>query len=146
METLKAGGLLHDCLKITYAGGDRLFVPVENIDLLSRFGNSDGQTELDKLGGAGWQARKARVKKDLMKMAEGLLAIAADRLLSEAEILEIDHGHYNEFVSRFPYQETDDQLRAIDDALSDMKSGKPMDRLVCGDVSLEKPGSVTERL
>lgn len=138
LETLKAGGLLHDCLKITYSGGDRLFVPVENIDLLTRFGNSDGNTELDKLGGAGWQARKARVKKDLMIMAEGLLAIAAERLLSEAEILDIDHGHYNEFVSRFPYQETEDQLRAIEDALLDLKSGKPMDRLVCGDVGFGK--------
>lgn len=138
LETLKAGGLLHDCLKITYAGGDRLFVPVENIDLLTRFGNSDGNTELDKLGGAGWQARKARVKKDLMVMAEGLLAIAAERLLSEAEILDIDHGHYNEFVSRFPYQETEDQLRAIEDTLVDLKSGKPMDRLVCGDVGFGK--------
>ncbi len=137
LETLKAGGLLHDCLKITYAGGDRLFVPVENIDLLSRFGNSDG-TELDKLGGAGWQARKAKVKKDLMVMAEGLLKIAANRLLQHAEVLDIDHGHYNEFVSRFPYQETDDQLRAIEDALSDMKSGQPMDRLVCGDVGFGK--------
>lgn len=138
LETLKAGGLLHDCLKITYAGGDRLFVPVENIDLLTRFGNSDGNTELDKLGGAGWQARKAKVKKDLMVMAEGLLAIAAERLLSEAEILDIDHGHYNEFVSRFPYQETEDQLRAIEDTLVDLKSGKPMDRLVCGDVGFGK--------
>ena len=138
LETLKAGGLLHDCLKITYAGGDRLFVPVENIDLLTRFGHSDGNTELDKLGGAGWQARKARVKKDLMVMAEGLLAIAAERLLSEAEILDIDHGHYNEFVSRFPYQETEDQLRAIEDTLVDLKSGKPMDRLVCGDVGFGK--------
>jgi transcription-repair coupling factor (superfamily II helicase) len=138
LETLKAGGLLHDCLKITYAGGDRLFVPVENIDLLTRFGNSDGHTELDKLGGASWQARKARVKKDLMVMAEGLLAIAAERLLSDAEILEIDHGHYNEFVSRFPYQETEDQLRAIEDTLADLKSGKPMDRLICGDVGFGK--------
>jgi transcription-repair coupling factor (superfamily II helicase) len=138
LETLKAGGLLHDCLKITYAGGDRLFVPVENIDLLTRFGNSDGLTELDKLGGAGWQARKSRVKKDLMKMAEGLLAIAAERLLSEADIIEIDAGHYGEFVSKFPYQETEDQLRAIEDTLSDMKSGKPMDRLICGDVGFGK--------
>jgi len=137
LETLKAGGLLHDCLKITYAGGDRLFVPVENIDLLTRFGNADG-SELDKLGGASWQARKARVKKDLLLMAEGLLAIAAERLLSEAEVLEIDVGHYNEFVSRFPYQETEDQLRAIEDTLSDMKSGRPMDRLVCGDVGFGK--------
>lgn len=138
LETLKAGGLLHDCLKITYAGGDRLFVPVENIDLLTRFGNADRQTELDKLGGASWQARKARVKKDLMVMAEGLLAIAADRLLSDADVLEIDHGHYNEFVSRFPYQETEDQLRAIEDTLADLKSGKPMDRLICGDVGFGK--------
>ncbi len=138
LETLKAGGLLHDCLKIVYAGGDRLFVPVENIDLLTRFGNSDGQTELDKLGGASWQARKARVKKDLMVMAEGLLAIAAERLLSDAEILDIDSSHYNEFISRFPYQETDDQIRAIEDTLSDMKSGKPMDRLICGDVGFGK--------
>lgn len=138
LETLRAGGLLHDCLKITYAGGDRLFVPVENIDLLTRFGNSDGLTELDKLGGAGWQARKSRVKKDLMKMAEGLLAIAAERLLSEADVIEIDEGHYGEFVSRFPYQETEDQLRAIEDTLADMKSGKPMDRLICGDVGFGK--------
>lgn len=137
LETLKAGGLLHDCLKITYAGGDRLFVPVENIDLLSRFGNSEG-VDLDKLGGAGWQARKARVKKDLMAMAEGLLAIAANRLLRQADVLDLDHGHYNEFVARFPYQETDDQLRAIEDTLTDLKSGKPMDRLICGDVGFGK--------
>lgn len=137
LETLKAGGLLHDCLKITYAGGDRLFVPVENIDLLSRFGNSEG-VDLDKLGGAGWQARKARAKKDLMAMAEGLLAIAANRLLRQADVLDLDHGHYNEFVSRFPYQETDDQLRAIEDTLTDLKSGKPMDRLICGDVGFGK--------
>ena len=138
LETLKAGGLLHDCLKITYAGGDRLFVPVENIDLLSRFGSDEGHTELDKLGGASWQARKARVKKDLMVMAEGLLAIAANRLLRQADVLDIDHGHYNEFVSRFPYQETDDQLRAIEETLADIKSGRPMDRLICGDVGFGK--------
>lgn len=138
LETLKAGGLLHDCLKITYAGGDRLFVPVENIDLLSRFGSDEGHTELDKLGGAGWQARKARVKKDLMRMAEGLLAIAANRLLREADTIEIDAGHYNEFVARFPYQETDDQLRAIEETLGDLKSGRPMDRLICGDVGFGK--------
>lgn len=136
LETLKAGGLLHDCLKITYTGGDRLFVPVENLDLLSRFGGEGG--ELDKLGGAAWQARKARVKKDLMAMAEGLLKIAAARATHHADVLEIDSSHYNEFVARFPYQETEDQLNAIEDTLSDMKSGQPMDRLVCGDVGFGK--------
>lgn len=138
LETLKAGGLLHDCLKITYAGGDRLFVPVENIEVLSRFGSDEAHTDLDKLGGAGWQARKAKVKKDLMKMADGLLKIAAMRHVRHAEVLEADHGNYNEFVSRFPYQETEDQLRAIQETLADLSSGEPMDRLVCGDVGYGK--------
>ncbi len=138
LETLKAAGRSHDCLKITYAGGDRLFVPVENIEVLSRFGSDEGTTQLDKLGGAGWQARKARVKKDLMKMAEGLLKIAAARMLQKADQLHVDHGVYQEFVSRFPYQETDDQLRAIDDVIHDLARDHPMDRLICGDVGFGK--------
>jgi transcription-repair coupling factor (superfamily II helicase) len=92
----------------------------------------------DKLGGAGWQARKAKVKKDLMKMADGLLKIAAMRHVRHAEVLEADHGNYNEFVSRFPYQETEDQLRAIQETLADLSSGEPMDRLICGDVGYGK--------
>lgn len=138
LETLKAAGLMHDCLKIIYAGGDKLFVPVENIEVLSRFGSDEGTTQLDKLGGAGWQARKARVKKNLMVMADGLLKIAAERLLRKADALEISSHDMNEFVSKFPYQETDDQLRAIEDVTEDLQSGRPMDRLVCGDVGFGK--------
>lgn len=138
LETLKAAGLMHDCLKIIYAGGDKLFVPVENIEVLSRFGSDEGTTQLDKLGGAGWQARKARIKKDLMKMADGLLRIAAERALRKADALEIPAHDLNEFVSKFPYQETDDQLRAIADTIEDLQSGRPMDRLVCGDVGFGK--------
>ena len=138
LETLKAGGLLHDCLKLIYANGDKLFVPVENIEVLSRFGSDEGHVELDKLGGAGWQARKAKVKKDLMIMAEGLLKIAAERAVKKADILDVHTGPYNEFSARFPYQETDDQLRAIQDSISDLMSGQPMDRLVCGDVGFGK--------
>ncbi len=138
LETLKAGGILHDCLKLVYHGGDKLFVPVENIEVLSRFGNEDSNVDLDKLGSGSWQARKAKVKKDLMIMAEGLLKIAAERQLREADKLDIHTGPYNEFASRFPYQETDDQLRAISDSLSDLMSGHPMDRLVCGDVGFGK--------
>lgn len=137
LETLEAAGTLHDCLKLTYDGGDRLFVPVENIEVLSRFGGEDGVSALDKLGGAGWQARKARVKKDLMIMAEGLLKIAAARQLQRGEVMEAT-ASYNDFVARFPYQETDDQLRAIDDVQKDLLSGQPMDRLVCGDVGFGK--------
>jgi transcription-repair coupling factor (superfamily II helicase) len=138
LETLKAAGLLHDCLKLVYAGGDKLFVPVENIELLSRFGGDQSDADLDKLGGAGWQARKAKVKKDLMRMAEGLLKIAAERLLHRADTLHVESHDINEFAARFPYQETEDQQRAIDDTVADLQSGKPMDRLVCGDVGFGK--------
>ena len=137
LETIEAVGTLHDCLKLVYDGGDRLFVPVENIEVLSRFGGEDGVTQLDKLGGAGWQARKAKVKKDLMIMAEGLLKIAAARQLQRGEVMEVTPT-YNDFVARFPYQETEDQQRAIDDVQKDLLSGQPMDRLVCGDVGFGK--------
>ncbi|NCC21406.1 MAG: transcription-repair coupling factor [Alphaproteobacteria bacterium] len=138
LETLKAAGTLHDCLKLEYAGGDRLFIPVENIDTLSRFGSSEGIVQLDKLGGAGWQARKAKVKKDLMIIAGKLLEVAAARKLKKADRLEVEKSVYNEFAARFPYQETEDQERAIDAALEDLSSEQPMDRLVCGDVGFGK--------
>ncbi|MAS88022.1 MAG: transcription-repair coupling factor [Micavibrio sp.] len=138
LETLEAAGTRHDCLKLVYAGDDRLFIPVENIDMLSRYSGSDSIVQLDKLGGAGWQARKARVKKNLMEIADELLKIAAARQLKQADKLEIPEGLYNEFAARFPYPETDDQLRAIYDVMMDLKKGMPMDRLVCGDVGFGK--------
>ncbi len=138
LETVVAGKLLHDCLKIEYAGGDRLFVPVENIDVLTRFGSDSSMSQLDKLGGAGWQARKAKVKKDLMVMADHLLKIAAARKLRKAQKFDVSEGIYNEFVARFPYQETEDQQRAIDDVLVDLSAEYPMDRLICGDVGFGK--------
>ncbi|QQG37233.1 MAG: transcription-repair coupling factor [Micavibrio aeruginosavorus] len=137
LETVEAAGTLHDCLKLVYDGGDRLFVPVENIEVLSRFGGEGDATQLDRLGGVGWQARKARVRKDLMIMAEGLLKIAAARQLQRGEVMEAVPA-YNDFVARFPYQETEDQQRAIDDVQKDLISGQPMDRLVCGDVGFGK--------
>ncbi len=138
LETVTVGKTYHDCLKIEYAGGDRLFVPVENIEVLSRFGADEGTVQLDKLGGAGWQARKAKVKKDLMAMADGLLKIAAARQLKKTKPIEISKELYNEFASRFPYQETEDQDRAIDSTLKSMAKTHPMDRLVCGDVGFGK--------
>ncbi len=138
LETLEAAGKLHDCLKILYDGDDRLFVPVENIDVLSRFGNDEGTVALDKLGGAGWQARKARVKRDLMVMADGLLKIAAARELRRTEPLHVSGGLYEEFAARFPYQETEDQQRSIAAVLEDLARNHPMDRLVCGDVGFGK--------
>ena len=138
LETLEAVGKVHDCLKIEYAGGDRLYVPVENIEVLSRFGSDEGSVQLDKLGGAGWQARKSRIKKDLMEMAEHLLQIAAARKLKRAEKMDISADLYNEFAARFPYTETEDQERAINDVVGDLSADYPMDRLVCGDVGFGK--------
>ncbi len=138
LETINAAGIINDCLKIGYAGGDKLYVPVVNLEVLSRFGSDDSAAQLDKLGGAGWQARKARAKKNLMEIADKLLGIAAARQLKKAQRLQIGEGLYNEFAARFPYEETEDQERSISSVLEDMAGAYPMDHLVCGDVGFGK--------
>ncbi len=138
LETLEVSGAPHDCLRVVYDGGDKLFVPVENIETLSRYGSEDAAAQLDKLGGAGWQSRKAKVKKRLKDMAEALMRIAAERALRRGEILAPPEGLFAEFAARFPYLETEDQSRAIDEVIEDLASGRPMDRLVCGDVGFGK--------
>ncbi|CAO3445086.1 Transcription-repair coupling factor [Azospirillum argentinense] len=138
LETLEVSGAPHDCLRLIYEGGDKLYVPVENIEVLTRYGSEDAHAQLDKLGGAGWQGRKARVKKRLKDMAEALLKIAAERMLKKADPVYTPEGVYQEFAARFPYPETDDQLKAIEEVFTDLGSGRPMDRLVCGDVGFGK--------
>jgi len=138
LVTLDIDGAPHDCLRIIYDGGDKLFVPVENIDALSRYGSEIAGAQLDKLGGAAWQGRKARLKKRIRDMAEQLIAVAALRKLKEGEVMAPPEGAYDEFCARFPYAETEDQLRAVSDVLADMESGRPMDRLICGDVGFGK--------
>ncbi|MGH7005693.1 MAG: CarD family transcriptional regulator, partial [Alphaproteobacteria bacterium] len=101
LETLTAGGAPHDCLRILYAGGDKLYLPVENIELLSRYGSEAGEAQLDKLGGVGWQSRKARIKKRIREIADKLIAIAAQRQLKTAEAIEAPAGSYDEFAARF---------------------------------------------
>lgn len=138
LETLDIGGAKHDCLKLVYANDDKLFLPVENIELLSRFGSEEGAVQLDKLGGAGWQARKAKAKRNLMEIADHLLKTAAARELKKADKLEVSAEVYNEFAATFPYHETDDQLNAINDVIADLAMERPMDRLICGDVGFGK--------
>jgi transcription-repair coupling factor (superfamily II helicase) len=128
----------HDCVALSYAGGDKLYVPVENIDVLSRYGSGSDGVTLDRLGGEAWQRRKSRMKERIREIAGELIAVAAARALKPGEIAEIDASSYAEFSNRFPYQETEDQDRAIDDALGDLSAGKPMDRLVVGDVGFGK--------
>jgi transcription-repair coupling factor (superfamily II helicase) len=136
LEVVTALGAAHECLLIEYAGGDKLYLPVENIELLSRFGHEEGL--LDKLGGGAWQAKKARLKERIRQIADRLMRTAAERALRHAPMLEPAHGLWEDFSARFPYQETDDQLAAIEDVLTDMASGTPMDRLICGDVGFGK--------
>jgi transcription-repair coupling factor (superfamily II helicase) len=138
LQTIAVMDAPHDCLLLNYEGGDRLFVPVENIEMLSRYGSEDAAAALDRLGGAAWQARKARVKKRLKDMAEELIRIAAQRTVNATPPLAVPTGLYEEFCARFPYHETDDQRQAISDVLADLNAGKPMDRLVCGDVGFGK--------
>jgi transcription-repair coupling factor (superfamily II helicase) len=136
--TLQIAGARHDCLEVLYGGGDKLFVPVENIEVLSRFGEGSGATPLDKLGGVAWQSRKAKAKQRIRDMAEKLIGVAAARALQPGEKFAIEHGAYEEFAARFAFAETDDQTRAIADTLDDLASGRPMDRLICGDVGFGK--------
>jgi transcription-repair coupling factor (superfamily II helicase) len=138
LRAIEAAGAPHDCLEIHYAGGDKLFLPVENIELLSRFGSEGQNVELDRLGSGAWQARKSRMKNRIREIASALIKIAAERLLHEAPRLTVASGLYDEFCSGFPYEETDDQLAAISAVLNDLNSGRPMDRLVCGDVGFGK--------
>ncbi len=136
LEVVTAAGSPHECVLLEYAGGDRLYLPVENVELLSRFGHEEGL--LDKLGGGAWQAKKARLKERLREIADRLIRIAAERLLRSGQILEPPDHAWEDFSARFPYEETDDQMRAIDDVLTDMASGTPMDRLIVGDVGFGK--------
>jgi len=138
LVTLEIHHARHDCLRLTYEGGDKLFVPVENIDVLSRYGAGEEGAVLDRLGGVAWQSRKAKLKQRIADMADRLIQIAAERAVKRGETLSPPDGLYEEFCARFPYAETDDQLQAISDVMDDLSSGKPMDRLVCGDVGFGK--------
>src|SRR6056297_51953 len=136
LETITAAGAPHECIALEYAGGDRLYLPAENIELLSRFGHEEGL--LDRLGGGAWQARKAKLKERIREIADKLIRVAAERELRSAPILEPPGDMWEAFCARFPYEETDDQLSAIADVLEDLERGRPMDRLIVGDVGFGK--------
>jgi len=138
LKTLDVQGAPHDTLELQYGGEAKLYLPVENIDLLTRYGADSEGVQLDRLGGAAWQARKAKAKERLREMADGLIRIAAERATKETDAVEPPHGIFDEFCARFPYEETDDQLAAIGDVLEDLGAGRPMDRLICGDVGFGK--------
>jgi transcription-repair coupling factor (superfamily II helicase) len=138
LEAIPVGKSHHDCVMLEYSGGDKLYVPVENLEVLSRYGSSEELVALDRLGGEAWQRRRARLKERIREIAHELLRTAAARALRQAVVVEPEDASFNQFVDRFPWQETDDQDRAIEEVLADLASGRPMDRLVCGDVGFGK--------
>ncbi|HVF36784.1 MAG TPA: transcription-repair coupling factor, partial [Sphingomicrobium sp.] len=137
LTSVIVGKAPHDCVALSYAGGDKLYVPVENIDVLTRYGGGGDTASLDKLGGEAWQRRKSRMKERIREIAGELIKTAAIRATRPGQVAAADTS-FREFINRFPYEETDDQDRAIADVLEDLESGKPMDRLVCGDVGFGK--------
>jgi transcription-repair coupling factor (superfamily II helicase) len=138
LKTLDVQGAPHDCLLLFYANNDRLFIPVENIELLSRYGSESEGVQLDRLGSGAWQAKKAKLKQRIREIANELIKTAAARELKAGEIFTLPDGAWDEFCARFPYEETEDQLTAIEAVVDDFAKGRPMDRLICGDVGFGK--------
>ncbi len=138
LVTLDVAGAPHDCLRILYAGDNRLYVPVEDVDMLSRYGSGETPASLDRLGSAAWQMRKARMKDRLRDIARQLIDVAAERTLREAPVINALPDRLQQFSDGFPYTETDDQEEAIRETLEDIQVGRPMDRLICGDVGFGK--------
>ena len=138
LTSVMVGKAPHDCVALAYSGGDKLYVPVENIDVMSRYGGAGDSASLDKLGGEAWQRRKSRMKERIREIAGELIKTAAIRATRAGQVTQADQSAFPQFVDRFPYEETDDQDRAIGEVLEDLESGKPMDRLVCGDVGFGK--------
>jgi transcription-repair coupling factor (superfamily II helicase) len=138
LETIEIYNITHDCLALEYAGQDKLYLPVENIELISRYGNDQGTVSLDKLGGTAWQTRQVKVKKQLRTIAKYLMDIAAKRSLKTAPVITVQEGAFQDFCRRFTFVETEDQEKAILDVTTDLAKGTPMDRLICGDVGFGK--------
>ncbi|AHA27958.1 transcription-repair coupling factor [Candidatus Liberibacter americanus] len=136
--TIHVAGSLHDCLELHYADNVKLFLPVENIDLISRYSEENSNIVLDKLGGVSWQTRKSQLKKRLKDLAQKLIDIAAKRSLNNVPAITVPEDIYAKFVQKFPYIETEDQAKSIEAIINDLASGHPMDRLICGDVGFGK--------
>ena len=138
IHLIAAGGIKSDFLKILYGGNDTLFVPVDDINLISRYGADNPLIQLDRLGVASWKNRQEKVRKKIKLAAEELLKIAAARKLKKAKALIPDENFYEEFKNNFNFVETEDQMRAIEEIEEDLQKGSPMDRLICGDVGFGK--------
>lgn len=139
IETLEIKGVHKDYLHIKYSGNDKLYVPVEQIDQVQKYVGSEGkEPKIYSLGGSDWKKVKSRVKSSVQDIADDLIKLYAEREASRGYAFAEDGAEQSEFEGSFPYQETEDQLRAIEEIKKDMESIRPMDRLLCGDVGYGK--------
>ncbi|MEW6271568.1 MAG: transcription-repair coupling factor [Thermodesulfobacteriota bacterium] len=139
LRHLTVGGTEGDYLHLEYQGGDRLYLPVDRVNLVQKYVGGDGaQPVLDKLGSNTWERVKKKTKESILAMAHELLSLYAARARHQSHAFSTDDPYYQEFEARFPFDETPDQQRAIDEVLADLGKPKPMDRLVCGDVGYGK--------
>ncbi len=136
---LQTGPVEGDFLHLLYAGGDKLYLPIERIEKIQKYVGGEGSSpKLDKMGGQGWEKARLKARAAVEELARQLLELYAKRELRQGFAYSAPDPLYREFEATFPHEETDDQLAAIEDTLSDMQSEKPMDRLVCGDVGYGK--------
>ena len=138
LKKLEVLGNSHDCIELNYFNDDKLYVPVENIELLSKYGGNNEYVQVDKLGNSHWQFRKASAKNKIKEIAEELIVIAAKRSLKKGKNYRIQEPYYSNFINEFEFQDTEDQVNATSDILADLSHGAPMDRLICGDVGFGK--------
>ena len=139
LKRLSIDGVENEFLLLEYRGGDRLYLPVWRVDLVSKYHGLEGSSpELDKLGGPGWERTKKKVKQAVEKLAGELLKLYAERAVADGFAFSPPDRLFHEFEAGFEYEETPDQARAIEDTLKDMEEPRPMDRLICGDVGYGK--------
>ncbi len=139
IQRLDIGGRSHDCLSVAYQGADKLFVPVEQLDRLRKYSSDEGQTPyLNKLGSNAWEKLKERTREEIFKMAGELIQLYAERKALPGFAFSADTSLHRELEASFPFQETPDQLRTMEEVCQDMEAPHPMDRLVCGDVGYGK--------
>jgi len=139
IERIKAAGHERDYICLEYDGGEKVFLPIEQVNLIQAYiGHEGKRPKLDKLGGKSWQSKKERVRRSVEEMAKRLVSLYSARSTVKGFVFPPDTDWQSEFEARFPYQETEDQLRAIEEVKADMESSRPMDRLICGDVGYGK--------
>ncbi len=139
MKKITVSGVTKDYLKIQYYGTDSLYIPVDQMDMLYKYiGNTDKEIKLNKLNSSDWNKSKAKVKKSTENIAKQLIALYAERSKTKGFAYPPDGPWQRDFEDSFPYEETDDQLRSIEEVKNDMESTRPMDRLLCGDVGYGK--------